>query len=108
MPLNQCLITGCLPRRMQRDLLSMPPALTKITSGAASGSVVSGDPHRRNTGSHAHAARANVLEDRRFTFRLERRALEDDDCRKRTPGLRSASIAMASTGGNVPGREPLW
>src|SRR5882757_7096314 len=40
MPLNQCLITSCLPRRMQRDLLSMPPALTKITSGAASGSVV--------------------------------------------------------------------
>jgi hypothetical protein len=31
---------------MQRDLLSMPPALTKITSGAASGSVVSGDPYR--------------------------------------------------------------
>jgi hypothetical protein len=56
---------------------------------------------------HPKAARADVLEDRRFTFQLNRRTLDDDDSQKGASGLRSTSIAMAQSSDNRRSGNPV-
>ena len=82
----------------------MPPTFTIIRSGTTSGRERRSAPSA-TAAPHPLVARANVVEDLRFTFDPQRRTLDEDNGGKRAARLRSVHVAVAQRPEHRPFRN---